>query len=121
MDTNLAWARFLRTLATAANQLATDLSQPVTQPLYAEATADLSPEALAGGERQRSIVVLPGLREEDGLKTAEIAQAIGRKHDEPNIYQALQALRNRGLVELIPNRDPQRWRLVERFRRQPAA
>jgi sugar-specific transcriptional regulator TrmB len=54
------------------------------------------------------------------MKIAEIAREIDNA-DVPNVYIAMRALEKRGLVELVPNSQPQRWRLVARFRQPPAA
>jgi hypothetical protein len=112
----LAWARFFRTLGAAATQLAADLTLAAQQgetPSFAAA----SPEALVSGTRQKAIVGLAGLRQPEGMKTAEVAQATGRT-DIPNVQIALRALERRGLLELVPNRLPQHWRFVERYREE---
>lgn len=66
------------------------------------------------GTRQRQIVKVPQLGTEDGAKTADIAAAIG--YEVPNTYSTLQALARQGVVELIPDRHPQTWRLAARYR-----
>lgn len=66
------------------------------------------------GKRQLQIVELPGLATEDGMKTADIAAAI--EYELPNTYSTLQALVRNQLVELVPGREPQHWRLVRRYR-----
>jgi predicted enzyme related to lactoylglutathione lyase len=60
------------------------------------------------------IVELPGLATEDGLKTAEVAAGVD--YELPNTYSALQALARNQVVEQVPGKDPQRWRLVRRYR-----
>jgi hypothetical protein len=115
MGANAAWVRFFRTLGAAANQLAADLTQ-VSQRTEPDALAvEARPESLVIGERQKAIAALPGLRQDEGMKTAEVAQAIGYS-DVPNVYTTMRTLEKRGLVELVPNREPQRWRLVARYR-----
>jgi hypothetical protein len=59
------------------------------------------------------------LRQEAGIKTAEVAQAIGYT-DVPNVYTTLRTLEKRGLVELVPGSQPQHWRLVARYRERVA-
>jgi hypothetical protein len=113
MNSNAAWSRFLRTHAAAANQLASDLSGG-SSPSVSSAS---SPETLVRGPRHQAILSVPGLRSEDGVTTADIGRAIGLLHSFSNVYSALRALRSRYIVELVPNRLPQRWRLVEQFRR----
>jgi predicted enzyme related to lactoylglutathione lyase len=66
------------------------------------------------GKRQLQIVELPGLADEDGMKTADIAAAID--YELPNTYSALQALVRNQVVEQVPGREPQHWRLVRRYR-----
>lgn len=67
------------------------------------------------GKRQRQIVDLAGLTTEDGLRTAEVADAID--YDTPNTYTALQALARSQVVEQVPGGTTQRWRLVPRYRK----
>jgi hypothetical protein len=121
METHQAWVRFLRTVAVAANQLAAELSDSAhgTASQEGHITVELGPEALVGGSRQRQIVAVEGLRGERGMRTAEIAAAINY-NDVPNVYLAMRALEKRGLVELA-SQQPQRWRLVARFRETRAA
>ena len=66
------------------------------------------------GKRQVQIVELPGLATEEGLKTADIANAID--YELPNTYSALQALARNQIVEQVPGKEPQHWRLVRRYR-----
>jgi predicted enzyme related to lactoylglutathione lyase len=66
------------------------------------------------GKRQFQVVELEGLATEEGLKTADIAAAIG--YELPNTYSTLQALVRNQVVEQVPGKDPQHWRLVRRYR-----
>jgi DNA-binding MarR family transcriptional regulator/alkylated DNA nucleotide flippase Atl1 len=66
------------------------------------------------GFRQKQILSLDGLRNEQGLKTGEIATAIG--YTEPNTYMTLRVLLEANLVERVPGAEPQRWRLAVRYR-----
>ena len=66
------------------------------------------------GRRQLQIVELPDLASEDGMKTADVAAAID--YELPNTYSALQALVRNQVVEQVPGREPQHWRLVRRYR-----
>ncbi len=117
MNTTLAHARFFQTLGAAANQLAADLTHAAQQQGISPLAAAAPPESLVNGPRQKAIVALPELRHNDGLKTAAVAVAIGNK-DVPNVQLTLRSLEKRGLVELVPGRTPQHWRLVERYRVQ---
>lgn len=75
----------------------------------------VSPEALVPGKRQKAIIALPGLRTDQGMRTSEIAQALGRT-DTTNIHGSLTTLSGRGLIEPVPNSAPRRWRLIQNFR-----
>ncbi len=66
------------------------------------------------GARQSDIVKLPGLTSEAGMKTADVANAIG--YEVPNTYQTLQALERTGIVEMIPGKVPQHWRFRSPYR-----
>ena len=66
------------------------------------------------GKRQRQIVNLPDLTTDSGIRTADIARAID--YEVPNTYTTLQALARAGIVEQVPNREPQHWRLARRYR-----
>ncbi len=48
------------------------------------------------------------------MKTAEVAAAID--YELPNTYSALQALACNQVVEQVPGKEPQHWRLVRRYR-----
>jgi alkylated DNA nucleotide flippase Atl1 len=48
------------------------------------------------------------------MKTGEIARAVDM--DQANAYLALQALAKQNIAELVPNSEPQRWRLLARYR-----
>jgi alkylated DNA nucleotide flippase Atl1 len=68
------------------------------------------------GPRQRDIAeVLLGASIE-GWKTGEIARLVDM--DQPNAYLALQALQKQEVVEMVPGSDPQRWRLLPRYRQR---
>jgi alkylated DNA nucleotide flippase Atl1 len=66
------------------------------------------------GQRQRQILGLTDLGTESGMKTAEVAAAIG--YEVPNTHSTLQALERAGLVEMIRGVQPQTWRLAPRYR-----
>jgi alkylated DNA nucleotide flippase Atl1 len=70
----------------------------------------------ARGPRQQEIAELLVAAPDEGWKTSLIAQLV--KMDQPNAYLALQALQKQGVVELVPGADPQRWRLLPRYRQR---
>ena len=71
--------------------------------------------ALGRGSRQRQVLELEEIYTADGLSTGEIARAI--HYDDANVWLVLDALRRRGIVETVPGKEPQRWRISERHRR----
>jgi alkylated DNA nucleotide flippase Atl1 len=78
----------------------------------AEATLDDAEPDLAGlGPRQRQAYDILIGGPDQGMKTAEIASAMGG-YDTANAYLTLKSLVNRTLAELIPGSTPQRWRAV---------
>jgi predicted enzyme related to lactoylglutathione lyase len=110
-----AWTELARTLAagleTFASRAASEPDQ-LTEPVVEQPPSPVNEHAL--GKRQRQIVELPGLATEDGLKTADIASQID--YEVPNTYAALQALARFQVVEQVPDKEPQHWRLVRRYR-----
>lgn len=110
------WARWAKTVAAAYERLAVDLDVAAVE---AEQAVLVAPPAEIEdgrtlGRRQREISELPELADEAGLRTAEVAERIG--YEVPNTHTALRSLMAAGVVELIPNSAPQRWRLAARYR-----
>ncbi|HVT77933.1 MAG TPA: hypothetical protein VHD87_12945 [Acidimicrobiales bacterium] len=92
----------------AESAAAPTLSLDITEPVDPEAEHDLGP-------RQRQILEqLRGLRGSEGLKTGQIANAIG--YEVPNTQTTLQSLVRKGIVELIAGVSPQTWRLAPKYR-----
>jgi hypothetical protein len=98
--------------------LAENLRDASAEPAPPSRNGPLDPAAEHNlGSLQLQIVKVPGLKTEDGLKTSEIRSQIGRGYgDEPNVYLSLKALVQRKIVELIPGKSPQRWRLTRKYR-----
>jgi alkylated DNA nucleotide flippase Atl1 len=71
------------------------------------------------GARQRQIVEVPGLATEGGIKTSAVAEEID--YEVPNTYSTLQALARAGIVEQVPDKEPQHWRLARRYRSNATA
>jgi len=107
------FVRLARTMANALTAFADDME---VQALYSTATGEEAEvEVPVGrGQRQQAILGLEALAGEEGLKTADIASAID--YEATNTHGTLQALDRAGLVELVPNASPQRWRLAPRYR-----
>lgn len=106
-------AKLVRTLASALSEFADETSAPAAE----ETPEERPPRPIDEhrlGKRQQQIVELAGLAKEAGLKTADIATAVG--YEVPNTYTALQALARSQVVEQVPGKEPQHWRLVRRYR-----
>lgn len=89
-----------------------DALQGYVREMTAEFSETAEPESATGmGHRQQQAYELLKAAPEEGLKTADIAQAMDG-YDVPNAYLTLRSLVNRGLVELIPGSSPQRWRAI---------
>jgi alkylated DNA nucleotide flippase Atl1 len=112
MSTEEALGRFLREVAGAAVRLADELSLRTTP--EAEKVR-LPEEDHPLGTRQKQIVALQALRTDEGVKTSDIARQLG-DNDVPNTYTSLQALARAGIVENVPGRQPQHWRLTPTYR-----
>lgn len=98
-----AFLTLARTIADALNEFVSSASaHPGKLTTADEVESDL-------GVRQRQIVELEGLAAADGMRVAEITHAIG--YDAANAHLTLRALERRGLVELVPGKTPQHWRL----------
>ena len=111
-ESMLALAKFARAQAALFSDLAAELEAAAQVP---NLTAEGDIEVPTGrGQRQQQILAVPGLATEDGMKSADVALAIG--YDGPNTHTSLQALQKAGLVELVPGVTPQRWRLAPRYR-----
>jgi hypothetical protein len=110
---DLALARFLRTFAAAALDLAEEMesASPGHQGWRTIESANL-------GSLQQQVAGAPGMYREQGASPKEITQHL-RRVDEPNIRTALAAMRKRGVAELVPGAAPQRWRLRAPYRLVP--
>jgi alkylated DNA nucleotide flippase Atl1 len=115
MDTTPHLARLARQIAKSLNEFAAALEDEVDEQAF-EQVAEVAEPARDHnlGTRQRQIVELPGLATEDGMKTASIATSID--YEVPNTYSTLQALARAGIVEQVPDKEPQHWRLARRYR-----
>lgn len=108
------YARLARTVAAALLAFAEEMEDADDDLLRtADDIADPADEHNLG-KRQRQIVELSGLVSEPGLRTAEIASLID--YEVPNTYSTLQALVRSGIIEQVPNKEPQHWRLARRYR-----
>lgn len=68
------------------------------------------------GPRQKDVAEVLVAAPLEGWKTGEIARMV--EMDQPTAYLTLQALQKQGLAELVPGSDPQRWRLLPRYRQR---
>jgi alkylated DNA nucleotide flippase Atl1 len=67
------------------------------------------------GERQEAIAQLPGLFSTLGMPAGEISREAS--YDEANTYTVLNSLTKNGLLEVVPDSTPRRWRLALEHRR----
>lgn len=115
MSAGDAYRRLADALVDALRELAAQAtSAPEPGSATATGPAPRPADEHSLGKRQRQIVELPGLANEAGVRTAEIAEAID--YDAPNTYTALQSLARSQVVEQVPGSPAQRWRLVRRYR-----
>ncbi len=115
MGSNPHLARLARQIAKSLNEFAAALDEDDDEQLLEQLQAVAEPTQDHNlGSRQRQIVELPGLATEEGMKTGSIATAID--YEVPNTYSTLQALARSGIVEQVPEKEPQHWRLARRYR-----
>jgi len=88
-------------------------SEPTTEP--APLTEDVALPT-PRGPRQKEVAEVLVAAPLEGWKTGEIARMV--EMDQPNAYLTLQALQKQGVAELVPGSDPQRWRLLPRYRQR---
>jgi alkylated DNA nucleotide flippase Atl1 len=108
-----AEATFHRELSEVHRKYADELLS-ISEEANVSPTGEVAELPQVRGARQSEIVILPGLTTEAGMKTADIAAAI--KYEVPNTHQTLQALERAGIVEMIPGKIPQHWRLRSQYR-----
>jgi hypothetical protein len=105
-----ALAKFLRTLSSAALELANAIENG------AASAQRRSLDTLQLGSLQQQVAQTLGLDTEDGMSPREITRSLDRS-DEPNIRAALGRLQTLGVAELVPGLPgPQRWRLTSAYR-----
>ena len=121
MGADTAVTAFLRDVADAVGRLAEALDGQVAPASAPQAPAPdgkgrvpSDPAGLLSGHRQRQIVRLTGMRLVEGLTTAAISREIG--YQQPNVHSTLRRLEGMSLVERIHLAEPQRWRLVRKYR-----
>lgn len=108
-----ALAHFLRTLSSAALDLAHELEVGTSR-----GQGWLSIDSANLGSLQRQVAEVPGMDSEAGVSPREITEHLDRG-DEPNVRTALAAMQKRGVTELVPSAVPQRWRVTAPYRRTP--
>ena len=111
-----AWTRLAKSLAAVLHEFAkaADQLDAVVDDLTVTGQPPRAADEHALGERQRQLIEVPGLAIEEGVKTADIAASIG--YEVPNTYTVLEALARHQVVEQVPGKEPQHWRLVRRYR-----
>jgi alkylated DNA nucleotide flippase Atl1 len=115
-NSQLPLIRFLRKASVLIADYADDLDRADPEDeLSDDGLATVLPEEEHNlGKRQRQIVGVSGIESEGGVKTSDIARAID--YEVPNTYTTLQALARQGVIEQIPGKEPQHWRLARRYR-----
>lgn len=113
MDSNHGSRAFEAALALLASRVGDALQEfssaiSVRAGVPTAAVAEVEQEL---GIRQRQILEIDGLADSDGMKVSQIAESIS--YDAANASLALRALERRGLVERVPGKTPQHWRLSE--------
>lgn len=109
---DLAIARFMRTLGAAALELARELESTVP----GNVSPRLSIEDAGLGTLQQAVSrILADTDPTKGSSPREIANAMDRS-DEPNVRSALNRLAERGVAERVPDLATQRWRLTAPYR-----
>jgi len=66
------------------------------------------------GARQQQVLEIEGLANQEGMKVAEVAKALGG-HDVANTHLTLRSLEKKGAVEMVPGKAPQHWRLTKSY------
>jgi alkylated DNA nucleotide flippase Atl1 len=82
----------------------------------AEAAAESVELPSVRGHRQQEIAELLVAAPDEGWKTSQVAHLVNM--DQANAYLTLQALQRQAIVELVPGSEPQRWRLLPRYRQR---
>ncbi len=113
-ESAIAITQLARTIGQALLDFANSYEAAAVDPESSAALENIVELPVGRGERQRQILELSGLATEVGMKTADVASAIG--YEVPNTHSTLQALERNGLVELVQGVSPQTWRLVPRYR-----
>lgn len=85
------------------------------QSLAAELGEDVIEAPELRGAVQRRIAALPDLATIEGMAASQIAGQLD--YDEANTYTAVNGLEKLGMVELIEDSNPRRWRLTTKHRR----
>jgi hypothetical protein len=109
---DLATARFLRTLSTAALELAGELESTVVT----DKSSRINLRDAGLGKLQLAVANAVATADPShGISPREVAKAMHRG-DEPNVRTALNRLAERGVAERLPDLPTQRWRLAMPYR-----
>ena len=107
MKENEALAQFARTVAAAAEELASTLNHAPARDQWDAISPPLGP-------RQRRILGMDRIDTQRGMSVAELKEANGRGG--PQTGQVLETLERRGLLERVPGSSPPRFRLTPAYR-----
>lgn len=107
-------ARYLHAVAEAASTAARELANLPSADI-SDARGRRSLDEMRLGSLQEAVVRATGMDSDEGVKPRAITEELGRG-DEPNVRNTLNGLAQRGITELVPGSNPQRWRLTQEFR-----
>lgn len=99
-----ALAALAEEVSAALMRFATALGTSDPEPMSAEAPGSAAPR----GERQKAVLKLKGIGSEAGMTAVQVANEVGVR--QPNAYKLLEAMVDRGWLELVPDAEPNHWR-----------
>jgi alkylated DNA nucleotide flippase Atl1 len=109
-------AKLARTIGEALLAYAEEKTRQGTAVAQPEPLVEDAAVPTPRGPRQKDIAEVLVAAPLEGFKTGDIARMVSM--DQPNAYLTLQALAKQGVAELVPGSDPQRWRLLARYRQR---
>jgi hypothetical protein len=111
--------RFATEMARAYTRLAEGLDESDEKPVQMRIVAGPKLVDILRGHRQRAVYEYLRNVGEEGRTTREVNDGIG--YDFSNTYTTLHRLQGLGIVEMVPNARPQRWRLAPAYRNGKAS
>jgi hypothetical protein len=120
--TREALRSFAADLRDASQQLLATLGPPADGPAEPESRETLDELRLrllrtVPGKMQKAVLGLAGLYSAQGMTTDAVRRALDLS-EPARVFQPLQRLGTRGVVEEVPGVEPKHWRVAERHRRR---